>query len=326
MFVRTQLQGIVGFYRGSMTKNTVVLAIMFADLSHSTKETVSSAATDSHAIVSQCIAVLKRACKAHGGTFIKTVGDGIMCTYKTAANAIDAAMEMQSVVAGAGGSELSGQFAPGVHIGIDFGQMISENGDVFGNAVNVAARMVKLANRRQIVVTQHLVAALPKKYAKNCRSIDNVLVKGKSNRLKVFEVVWEADKLTVEINVSGGSRSQIKRYLELQYGEKTFVMSDSRPTVTIGRLLQNDIVVDDKRVSRFHARIEYRREKYYLVDQSSNGCYLKDEEADSSVFVQNDEAWLRSNGMLDLCLEQPDRSSETAIFYSHKYCQVTGPE
>ncbi|MDR0700994.1 MAG: FHA domain-containing protein [Azoarcus sp.] len=62
--------------------------------------------------------------------------------------------------------------------------------------------------------------------------------------------------------------------LRLLHQQKTIFVGENRPVVLIGRELGNDIVIDDPRASRQHARIERRRASFVLIDQSTNGCFV----------------------------------------------------
>lgn|GEM_PF-1023696 len=62
--------------------------------------------------------------------------------------------------------------------------------------------------------------------------------------------------------------------LELRFHDHIIEISQIRPTVTMGRQRHNDLVVQDNRVSRSHARFEYRDSKFILIDQSTNGTYI----------------------------------------------------
>lgn len=298
---------------------------MFADIAQSTKLYDKIGNTAAHALISSCINVMSEVCAAHSGTIVKTIGDEIMCTFPTAKDAVDAAMRMQAALDKIPEADPAGYYSPDIYVGIDYGPVIQENADVFGDAVNVAARMVKMAKRRQIVTTQPVVDALPQDYSEYCRCIDNVLVKGKTEELAVYEIVWEREKITVALKSSGEGRSPIKHRLKLQFGEKQFEVSDSRPAISIGRLDHNDIVVDDNRVSRFHARIEYRKDKYFIIDQSTNGTYVT-EDGSETVLIQRDELQLGNSGLLDLCSEKPSHSSLTAITYTTSYFKALEPE
>jgi class 3 adenylate cyclase len=308
-----------------MTESLTSLAIMFADIAQSTKLYDKIGNTAAHALISLCIAAMAKVCSEHEGTVIKTIGDEIMCSFPSAKGAVDAAMAMQAAVDAIPESELSGYYAPDIYVGIDYGPVIVENSDVFGDSVNVASRMVKLAKRRQIITTGNVIKALPELYAEYCRCIDNVMVKGKSEELPVYEVIWETEKITVALKGSGEGKSLIRPRLEIVFGEKKYEVGEARPTITIGRLDHNDLVVNDNRVSRFHARIEYHKDKFFIVDQSTNGTYVTNE-CGTTVLLQRDEMQLGDNGIIDLCCEKPSKNSPTAVVYSTKYYSTSGSQ
>jgi len=64
------------------------------------------------------------------------------------------------------------------------------------------------------------------------------------------------------------------RLLELRFHDHIIEISRERPAATMGRQRHNDLVVQDNRVSRSHARFEYRNGKFLLIDQSTNGTYV----------------------------------------------------
>ncbi len=68
--------------------------------------------------------------------------------------------------------------------------------------------------------------------------------------------------------------SPILHLLELRFHDHIIEISQARPTVTMGRQRHNDLVVQDNRVSRSHARFEYRGGEFMLIDQSTNGTYV----------------------------------------------------
>ena len=308
-----------------MTESSVSLAILFADIAQSTKLYDKIGNTAAHALISSCIAVMTKVCNANEGRVIKTIGAEVMCSFPTAKNAVDAAIAMHAAVDAIPESELYGHYSPDIYVGIDYGPVIVENEDVFGDSVNVASRMVKMAKRRQIMTTPDVVGALPPEYGEYFRCVDKVMVKGKSEEFSVYEIVWEKEKLTVALNSGGEGKSLIRPRLEIICGNKHFEVSEARPTITIGRLDHNDLVVDDNRVSRFHARIEYRKDKFFIVDQSTNGTYVTNE-CGTTVLVQRDEMQLGDNGIIDLCNEQVSDSSLTAILYSTKYYSSSGSQ
>ena len=145
-----------------MARTTVDLAIVFADISGSTRlyETLGDAVA--RELVSQCLDLMTEQIAKSGGTVIKTIGDEIMCTFPTAERATESSMGMQEAI-----TEDLPDMNPNMpstmslRIGLHFGSAILEAGDVFGDAVNVAARMVGLAKGGQIITTQHTAKELP---------------------------------------------------------------------------------------------------------------------------------------------------------------------
>jgi hypothetical protein len=224
----------------------------------------------------------------HNGTVIKTIGDEIMCIFPAARDAVDAAMGMQSAIDMIPSLELSGHPSPNIYVGIHYGPVIEEKKDVFGEAVNIAARMVGIAKQRQIITTRQLVDALPPEYSDCVRCIDITTVKGKSDELFIYEVISEKETMTVMLKAFTESKPLNKKRLELIFNHTSFEVSDTHPVAMLGRQDQNDIIVNDSRVSRFHARIEYRKDKYFVIDQSTNGTYVAEHGMDAVLLVRDE--------------------------------------
>ncbi|HEX9782105.1 MAG TPA: adenylate/guanylate cyclase domain-containing protein, partial [Opitutaceae bacterium] len=129
-----------------MARKAATLAIVFADISGSTRLYESLGDAIARELVAQCLGVMTEYVDKHGGKVIKTIGDEIMCTFPSADQAIEASMGMQEGV-----TEDLPELNPNtpstltIRVGLHFGPAIIEGEDVFGDAVNVAARMAGLA-------------------------------------------------------------------------------------------------------------------------------------------------------------------------------------
>lgn len=287
-----------------MQQKKAIMAILFADIAQSTKlyETLGNEAAQR--LMATCLDVLSRVCVRFDGKVIKTIGDEIMCTFPTAEKGVDAAREMQFALEDISPKDLPGGQVPDLYVGLHFGPVILDEGDVFGDAVNVAARMVGLAKRRQVVTTQETVDALSPDYTDNVRCIDKTTVKGKSGELLIYEVLCEKDTVTVMLKSLPDMDAEVVHRLELICLGDVFEVSDRNPVVTMGRQTQNDLVINDRRVSRFHARIEYRKGKFILIDQSTNGTHVV-EHGNDILLLRRDEIQLDRSGVIDLCNEAP---------------------
>lgn len=279
-----------------MPQTACSLAILFADISGSTRlyETLGDAQARQR--VAECLALLAAEVHRHRGTVVKTIGDEVMSTFPTAIAAVQAACGMQeAVTAGAA----HGQLALAIRVGLHYGPVLVEEGDVFGDAVNVAARMVGLAKANQIITTAQTVAALPPALRSATRCIDRAPVKGKQEELDIYEVIWREEDLTrMEASpVSPPPPSQARLWLRV--GDKEVELHAARPSVTLGRGRQNDLVIQDEYTSRLHARIEYRRQKFVLLDQSTNGTFVRS--ADGNVItLRREEMTLQGSGVISL--------------------------
>ena len=125
------------------------------------------------------------------------------------------------------------------------------------------------------------------------RELDSLTVKGKAQDVRICELLWQesADELTA---LSTRPKSQPAK-MWLRLGEREIELTESREALTLGRDLQCDVVIGDKMASRMHARIERRRDKFVLVDQSSNGTYVT-VEGEREILVRREELVLRGRG------------------------------
>ena len=296
-----------------MPEETISLAVLFADISQSTKiyETLGDEAGQK--LVSGCLELLAEVAGRYQGTLVKTIGDEAMCTFPDAELATSAAKAMQEALEGTPVVVQPGIGTPSIRVGYHLGQVIRSDEDVFGDAVNVAARMVALAKARQILTTEETVEALASESRAMIRQIDTAMVKGKKEELDIYEVIWEQQEVTIMLQdplISATADARIK----LISADTTVELNRARPIATMGRHRNNDVVVDDVLASRTHARIEYRRSRFVLIDQSTNGTYLF-AEGQEGVCLHRDEIPLQGSGKI--CLGRPlDEESPLNIEYS----------
>jgi hypothetical protein len=238
-----------------------------------------------------------------------------MCTFPTASDAVEAAVKMHQALEDMPFPEKPEYGPPNIYVGIQFGPVIKEEGDVFGDAVNVAARMVSLAKQRQIITTEGTLKLLSKERQTFTRCIDKITVKGKSGLMRIYEVIWEEQDITV-MGTHIPEAKAVESHLELTYQGQTIRLDENRPSATLGRQKHNDVVVDDKRASRSHARIDYNRGKFTLVDQSSNGTMVKIQ-GEGNVLLKRDEIQLLGEGVIGLGRKvRPE--SPTAVHFAVK--------
>jgi class 3 adenylate cyclase len=300
-----------------MAQKTANLAILFADISGSTKLfEILGDAVARHKIA-QCIEMLTEITKRHKGTVIKTIGDEVMCTFPAADSAATAACDMhESLDDEATEMTAAGPVKLRVRVGFHFGQAILEGGDVFGDSVNVAARMVAQAKAGQIITTQHTVEHLPPILRASSRFIDRAPVKGKKETIDIYEIIWQEEDVTrMSTGVLPGDKT-VNAQMHLSYRGKDFTVSHERSSAVLGRSQTADLTVDESLASRQHVRIEYRRGKFFIIDQSTNGTYVKGDNSATEAFVRREEAPLAGSGKISLGRSFNENPQEVVSFRS----------
>lgn len=270
---------------------TAMLAVLFADVVGSTRLYETFGDTTAKQMIDECLAVLEAVVLQYGGRVVKTIGDEIMCVLPSADNACLAATDMHHKIMAL--PMVSG-VKRSVRIGFHFGPVIEENNDVFGDTVNVAARMAGLAKGMQIITTSATVACMSHILQLSTRSIAALSVKGKGDDVAVSEVIWQGgDELTMSTSSIAFSAKAVT--LQLEHNARVLVMDYANGSVVLGRDLQCDIVIADRNASRQHARIECRRDKFFLIDQSTNGTFVAVAN-EPEVVLRREELMLRGTG------------------------------
>ena len=156
-------------------KTATELAVFFADISASTRLYDTLGDARARTVVDECIGVMRDIVRRYSGRVIKTIGDEIMCVLPDARSGLLAASEMQTRIAGL--PAVSGA-KRAIRIGFHAGPVIEEESDVFGDTVNLAARMAALAKASQIITTRAVVEQLPRALRETTRRIAALSIKG----------------------------------------------------------------------------------------------------------------------------------------------------
>jgi adenylate cyclase len=242
--------------------------------------------------VGGALAGLRAAAGRYDGTVVKTVGDDLIARFDSADLAIQAASAMQaSMHARTDGLALKAGFTTG--------PVIQDNQDIFGDTVNLAARLAAMANPRQILTTRQAVDRLAPFLRSVCRSLYTTTVKGKAEKISVYEAVWHKDLATT---MAGDSREQDARgpaTLKLSSRGEVWNMDERRDALVAGRDPENEIVVVGDKVSRHHARIFLRQGKFVIADESANGTYLHVQHR-AEIYLHREEFILLGRGSIGL--------------------------
>lgn len=268
------------------------VAIVFADICDSTRVYESAGDSAAYALNERSLEVMRVATEHAGGRVIRTQGDGMLCTFPKAAAAFAAAAEMQ---------QAHRAETLRIKIGIHFGAALSGvGGDVYGDAVNLAARISSLARAGETLLTEQTVTLLPPLYRRCTRLLDTTTLKGKKDPVNIFLMVDEGDShATMFEPVARTPVVRSAAALELSYKDSVVRLDPSRTTkMVLGRELDCDLVVNGTYASRRHATVEVRRGRFVVTDQSTNGTYVSD--GNTSKFLKRESADLGLSGTISL--------------------------
>ena len=285
------------------------VAVLFADVAGSTKLYEALGDTEAKELIDEALIGMKAITQRHRGRVIKTIGDELMCVFPNAERGFMAATDMQTLV---NALVVTKGVKRMIRVGFHAGPVIEEKGDVFGDTVNVAARMAGLAKGMQIMTTRTTVDTLPAALRASTRPIAALAVKGKDEDLAVCEVLWqEGDDLTMAAGSTAAA--EIKFELVLRHGSKEILLGDERKAAMMGRDAACDIVVGDPKASRQHARVERRRDKFFLTDQSTNGTYVTFT-GEPEIVLRREEVMLRRSGRITFGHSGTEASGDSVEF------------
>lgn len=255
--------------------------VLFADLRGSTSlfETLGNAEATS--VVTHCVSALGRAVAGHQGVVIKTLGDGLMALFDRPLHAVQAASQMHDlldsmVLRGQERGASAGLRGLRLQVALARGEIVEMSGDAFGDAVNVAARLLDHAGDNETLITVEVLLGLPLDQRTRYRSLDRLVLRGRAEPVQVHvlggrrgsdQVVTQFGDMAPPVNEPDGLR------LVWQENERLFA-SQQLPLV-VGRSPQASFCVDDTRVSRSHCRLDWHGGSFQLTDLSYNGSYVR---------------------------------------------------
>jgi class 3 adenylate cyclase len=258
--------------------------------------------------MTRCLALLEDQADEHRGQLVKTIGDQILCLFPDASSAASAAVAMQQRIEN---FAASAALTLGVKIGLHSGSLIEDRGDVFGIAVNTAARFMQFANPGQIVSDATTVSGMRVALRKRARTIDRRAIKGTSGEIEIIELSWRrraGAPFTTEQSALLQQRPCAR--IALFVSGRVIVVDSTSAAFTIGRDASNALRVPSRNASRQHAHIEWRRDKFVLFDHSTNGTYVR-LEGEPEMLVKHESFLLRGRGVF--CLGEPVKTKSKGV-------------
>ncbi len=296
--------------------------VLFADLRGSTAlfETLGNAEATS--VVTHVIQAMAQPVSSYEGQLVKTLGDGLMAVFDEPLHAVQAAMLMHEVLEGMvhRGSERgasSGLRALRLQVGMARGEVVEMRGDCFGDAVNVAARLLDHAGDNETLLTVEVLQGLPLDIRSRFRSLDRLVLRGRAEPVQVHVMGGRRGSFgdVAVTQFSGDFAGAVSEPdgLRLSWGGTHKVFASQQAPVVLGRSPQAAFCVDDGRVSRSHARIDWHSGSFQVSDLSYNGTFVRFADGEI-VSLRRGSCTLHGSGTIGLGGSPSDPASACVAF------------
>jgi class 3 adenylate cyclase len=292
--------------------------VLFADLRGSTAlfETLGNAEATS--VVTHCVNALEAPVTDHHGRVIKTLGDGLMAVFEDPPSAVSSAMVMHDVLEsiasrGQERGASSGLRALRLQVGVARGEVVEMAGDCYGDAVNVAARLLDHASDNETLVTAEVLQDLPAEWRTRFRSLDKLVLRGRVEPVHVHVLGGRRQNDQAATLFGDVSTVLEPDGLRMIWDELHRVYANEQMPVVLGRSPQASFCVDDSRVSRSHARVDWHGGSFQLTDLSYNGTYVRFNDGEI-VSLRRGSCTLHGSGAIGLGSSPSDPASACVSF------------
>ena len=294
--------------------------VLFADLRGSTSLFERLGNAEATSVITHTVTELAKSVVACGGQVGKTRGDGLMAVFEVSVPAAQAAGLMQDtlerlVTRGSEHGASAGLRALRLQVALARGEIVEMGGDCFGDAVNVAARLLDHAGDNETLLTDEVFAGLPREEQVRFRSLDWMHLRGRAEPVHVHLLGGKRASTDVVATAFGAvAPSAEPDGIRLIWQRTNRVYAGLRLPVVLGRSPQSAFCVDDSRVSRQHARLDWHGGVFSLADLSYNGTYVRFASEEEVVSLRRGTCTLHGSGVIGLGGSPADPTSALVSF------------
>lgn len=296
------------------------VTVVFADLTGSTGVFESLGNAKATQAITRLTQWIGKVCEAYRGHVVKYLGDGVLVVFPANADAVDAVIELQRVHRDRI-RNWPEQLKMRLQLGVARGEIVEQDGDCFGDAVNLASRLSDLSGPDQILATENVIDQLPPDSLVRSRNLGAMEIRGRVESCMVHRIEWQSEVLsesfTVPATLSAASMAKPgspAASIELSWLDINTAFVSNELPIFLGRDHDAEFVVQDPRVSRRHARIEWRAGKFYLEDVSSYGTWVRFTDSAAVVALRRQECVLLLEGEIALGAPFEDFTVPTVSF------------
>ncbi len=251
--------------------------------------------------------------KEHGGKIIQATNKQVFCTFPNTKKAIQAVCKKQRDL---NGNEKLYRIDTALKIGLHSGEVTVSKDDVSGMVVTIAKKLMGYAKPNQILLTRDVLQEVPVALNIQMTARGKLKTKDRIGKIDVFEAHWNQDNEEHTVYMGDNVEKQsVDSSMTIQYLGKKYRLGSSKPSFLIGRINENDIIIDDNLISRNHATITLSKGRFRLADTSTNGTYVQMGSGQEQ-FLHNESTQLIGEGFISLGRKIEREDSIHVIQYS----------
>lgn len=283
--------------------------VLMTDITGSTQlyEMVSNA--DALAQIDAMLVRMRGIVEGAGGVCVKSQGDDVLSYFATSEACFQAGWAMIN-------ENWPGNLS--VHAGMYFGEFITHEDDIYGGAVNTAARLASLAKPGELLLGDSCYDALSDASKARIKLIGDLALRGKVTPTRVYAcTVAEMVQQTVIFSQAPAEEQRAGRteFAEFSFQGRTWKIAEGQ-SLTIGRAADCDVVVDLAWVSRSHATLTLRHHQLEISDHSSTGTVLK-RAGDADVNLHRRATLLSGEGAIHFGMGAEQDAGNAIAFSTH---------
>jgi hypothetical protein len=257
-----------------------------------------------------------------------------MAVFEDTAAAVAAAGAMHDVLEGIASRGNERGASPGLRalrlqVAVARGEVVEMAGDCYGDAVNVAARLLDHAGDNETLVTVEVLRELPLEQRARFRNLDRLALRGRVEPVHVH-VLGGRRFPDQAVTQFGGEMAEVlePEGLRLTWADRERVFASQQLPLVLGRSPQAAFCVDDSRVSRSHARVDWHGGAFQLTDLSYNGTYVRFADGEI-VSLRRGSCTLHGSGWIGLAGAPTDEQSARIEFEVLRFADTqpqSGPD
>lgn len=284
---------------------------MLADLSGSSALFLNQGNMAATKQINQQLTWLKQTVASGKGRIIKTLGDGFLAVFTEAEHASQTALQLQQ-----SWPTMSGNAAAlDLKIALTWGEIVDIDNDCYGDAINLASRILALTSAHENLVSSDFMDQLPPREKTQFRCLDKLYLRGRMAPVTVWQMSDAdfADTVAAANNLEPTSHRPAR--ICLRVGDREQHFDHTQAPISLGRNPHADMPIEASHVSRLHAHIDWQEGQFVLIDRSLNGTSVRfGNEMDAAAqLLRRASCTLHGTGVINLMPNTPQHPAE-AVF------------